>query len=645
MSTIPQRSTGARGLLMAVLLWSGAASGAPAPDIDLGAIPDRPPAPEFPFERFLQTRPLDQLQFSPDNRSLYFTRNDGRVQNLYVIDLSSRTLHQVTHFDEPVTDFLPDHRGRFLILAQDSGGNENFDLYRFDLASGERVRLTAAGEGDTTMLCGLSPDDRLLYYAQTRDHRREAGLWQVEVDTGTARELLPGDGHTYDCEPPSADGRYLLFGELVGFDERHLGLLDLATGVRRDIARAPGVNNVDAFFAGDLVYYRSALGADRFRLWRYSIGAAEAALVELPFDNDIDRFAMYAQGRVAVIGYRSALRGLTEVFVDGFTVPADFGLPRAAIAGAVFSDSEPRLGVVYTDTASTPRRYYLIGGDAPELLYDANQSGIDADLFASARSLLIPSFDGLEIPVHLFIPNGTSACAPRPAVFVIHGGPEDHVDPVYQSVAQFLANRGFIVVVPNVRGSTGFGKYYASLDNGDWGGGHIRDIVAVAAAVGSLEFVDADNLFVAGESFGGFSVMSLITRYPTRFRAAVDLFGFTELASFVDSWPRFLQRNLFVELGFDPRSDPLRNWMLSPLYHVARIRIPLQIHQGANDSRVPRAQSDRLVRRMRELGQSVEYFVYPDEGHGFTRRANEALAWERVVAFLRRWSTDPGSAN
>ena len=139
--------------------------------------------------------------------------------------------------------------------------------------------------------------------------------------------------------------------------------------------------------------------------------------------------------------------------------------------------------------------------------------------------------------------------------------------------------------------------------------------------------------------------MSLITRYPTRFRAAVDLFGFTELASFVDSWPRFLQRNLFVELGFDPRSDPLRNWMLSPLYHVARIRIPLQIHQGANDSRVPRAQSDRLVRRMRELGQSVEYFVYPDEGHGFTRRANEALAWGRVVAFLRRWSTDPGSAN
>jgi dipeptidyl aminopeptidase/acylaminoacyl peptidase len=643
-STIRDRPVGALGRLMPALLWLGTACGAPPPDIDLGTIPQRPRAPEFPFARFLQTRPLEQLHFGPGNGSLYFTRNDSRVQNVFAIDLASRTLRPVTHFDEPVSEFLPDHRGRFLIVAQDSGGNENFDLYRFDLASGERVRLTAAGDGDTTMLCGLSPDDSLLYYAQTRDHRREAGLWQVEVDTGTARELLPGDGHTYDCEQLSEDGRYLLFGELVGFDERHLGLLDLASGVRRDIARAPGVNNVDAYFSGAWVYYRSALGADRFRLWRYALGTAEAALVELPFDNDIDQFAMYAQGRVAVIGYRSALRGLTEVFVDGFEAPSSFGLPRAAIAGAVFSDSDPRLGVVFTETANTPRRYFLVGG-VPELLYDANQSGIDSRLFAAARSLLIPSFDGLEIPVHLFVPNGTSACAPRPALFLIHGGPEQHIDPLYLSVVQFLANRGFIVVAPNVRGSTGFGKYYASLDNGDWGGGHIRDIVAVAAAVGSLEFVDADNMFVAGESFGGFSVMSLITRYPMTFRAAVDLFGFTELASFVDSWPRFLQRHLFVELGFDPRSDPLRNWMLSPLYHAARIRIPLQIHQGANDSRVPRLQSDRLVQRMRELGQSVEYFVYPDEGHGFTRRDNEALAWERVVAFLRRQLADSVPSN
>lgn len=624
-----------------MLLWPVPTVASPPPRVELGDIAQRPPAPEFPFERFLQTRPLGQLRFAADNRSLYFSRNDGRVQNLFAIELDTGALRQVTNFDQPVAGFLPDHQGRFLIIAQDSGGNENFDLYRFDLATGERRRLTDAGDGDTTMLCGLSPDDRLLYYAQTRDNRREAGLWQVEVDTGRARALLPGNGHTYDCDQVSADGRYLLFGELVGFDERHLGLLDLVTGRRRDIARSAGVNNLDGQFAGDQVYFRSAMDADRFRLWRYRIGTDQPVRVALPFDNDIERLALYAGGRVAVIAYRSALSGRTAVFVDGFGAPDDFGLAPEAIAGAVFSDSDAGLGVVVVETADTPPRYYLVGGETPRLLYDANQSGIDNRLFAAARSLRIPSFDGLRIPVHLFIPNATSSCAPRPAVLLIHGGPEDHIDPVYLSVVQFLANRGFVVVTPNVRGSSGFGKHYASLDDGDWGGAHIRDIVAVAAAVRGLEFIEPGNLFVAGESFGGFSVMSLITRYPTTFRAAVDLFGFTELASFVTSWPRFLQRNLFVELGFDPRRDRLRNWLLSPLYHLARIRIPLQIHQGANDSRVPRVQSDRLVQRLRELGHSVEYFVYADEGHGFTRHANEALAWERVVAFLRQHSVPP----
>ena len=629
-------------LLLGVCLQAFA--GAPrsgAPGVALGEIPERPIAPEFPFERFLQTRPLAQLAFAADNRSLYLLTRDGRVQNVFAIDLASGALRQVTHFDEPVNAFVLDHAGRFLIIAQDSGGNENFDLFRFDLVTGARKRLTDAGRGDTTILCGLSPDDRLLDYAQTRNNRREAGLWQVELSTGRARELLAAKGRTYDCGRPSADGRYLLFGELIGFDEHHLGVLDLRSGEPRFIARAPGVNNVDAWFAGDQVYFLSALGADRFRLWRVAAEGGAPALVELPFDNDLNRFTLYAGGRVAVLAYRDALAARTGVFVDGFETLADFGLPAASVVDAVFSDSDPNLGVIVTETASSPPRYHLVRGQAPVLLYDANRSGIDNRLFAEVRSLLIPSFDGLQIPVHLFIPNGTSARTPRPALLLIHGGPEEHIDPVYLSVVQFLANRGFIVVVPNVRGSTGFGKRYAALDNDDWGGGHIRDSVAVAAAVKALDFVDGRNLFVAGESFGGFSVMSLITQYPDTFRAAVDLFGFTELASFVASWPRYLQRNLFVELGFDPRADERRNRQLSPLYHVERIRIPVQIHQGANDSRVPRAQADWLVQRMRALGQRVEYYVYPDEGHGFTRVDNEAQAWQRVVRFLRRYTALP----
>lgn len=259
--------------VMYLTAWAGygggpcaGATGTRPLSIDLGDIPERPLAPEFAFERFFQTRPLGQFAFAADNRSIYFLNSDGQVDNVFSMDLSGRSVRQLTHLSESVSGFLLDHSGHSLIIVQGVEDNENYDLYRFDLQSGELLRLTAAGSGDTTMVCGLSPDDTLLYYAQTREQRREAGLWQLDISTGKLRQLLPGEGRTLDCDAVSEDGRYPLFGEPIGFDERHLGLLDLATGRAHTIIAAPGINNVDGHFAGDQVYFLSALHSDPARL-------------------------------------------------------------------------------------------------------------------------------------------------------------------------------------------------------------------------------------------------------------------------------------------------------------------------------------------------------------------------------------------
>ncbi|MEA2078351.1 MAG: hypothetical protein U9P00_00550, partial [Pseudomonadota bacterium] len=178
---MPMRSILSVMYLTAWLVMAAPCAGATGTrplSIDLGDIPARPLAPEFAFDRFFQTRPLGQFAFAADNRSIYFLNSDGQVDNVFTMDLSGRSVRQLTHLSESVSGFLLDHRGRFLIIVRDVEGNENYDLYRFDLQSGELLRLTAAGSGDTTMVCGLSPDDTLLYYAQTREQRREAGLWQ-----------------------------------------------------------------------------------------------------------------------------------------------------------------------------------------------------------------------------------------------------------------------------------------------------------------------------------------------------------------------------------------------------------------------------------------------------------------------------------
>ena len=145
------------------------------------------------------------------------------------------------------------------------------------------------------------------------------------------------------------------------------------------------------------------------------------------------------------------------------------------------------------------------------------------------------------------------------------------------------------------------------------------------------------NIAVPREVHEGENRVSLIPEHVAKLvKAGADFFGFTELATFVDSWPHYLQQNIEMELGFDPRRDPVRNRAVSPLYHLDRVRIPLQIQQGANDSRVPREQSDRLVQRLRNSGRMVEYFVYADEGHGLTRFENQRLAYQRLVDFFRR---------
>jgi dipeptidyl aminopeptidase/acylaminoacyl peptidase len=632
-----------RQLLLHLLVLAMPASAIHAGDlsqaVDIRDIAARPVAPEFAFARFFATHPLKQPTFSADNRQLYFLRSSGRADNVFAIDLADRSLHQITRLSESISGFQVARNGKFLIVLRDTRGNGRYDLYRFDLASGKTRQLTFATVGDATMACGLSPDDRLLYYAQTRDRRRESDLWQVEVASGRRQRLLAGSGRTLDCDAVSPDGRYLLYGEKRGFDERRLSLLDLLSGKTRRIAAADEVNNLDGCFAGNSVYYRSALGADGFHLWRYRIGAAAPEPVRLPFVSDLESLSVYGNGAVILLGYRSGLAGRTAVLSTGLFEALQYGVPPEQVKEAVFSDSDPQLGVITVEISGQPLRYYLVGRGPPQLLYDANRSGIDSRYFSEWRSGWVTSFDGLKLPVHLFIPNGTSAQQPRPVILLIHGGPEAHVDPGYSSEIQFLNNRGFIVVAPNVRGSTGFGKAFESLDDNDWGGGHIRDLVAVVAAVRELDFVDAGNVFAAGMSFGGFSVMSLVTQYPELLRAGADFFGFTELASFVNSWPRYLQQNIAVELGFDPRGDPARNRAVSPLYHLDRVRIPLQIHQGANDSRVPREQSDRLVQRLRDSGRTVEYFVYADEGHGFTRFENQRLAYQRLVDFFRRWLT------
>ena len=607
--------------------------------LPLGDIPYRPVPPEWPYERFYRVQPIVDLGFSPDNRRLYFVRGDGEVDNVFFIDLTDPggSLHQVTHFSDPVEKLVIGRRGRYLYVTHDVGGNEQFNIYRVSLASGDVEALTHSPPADKSYICGFSPDGRFMYFGQSHGGRAWSDLWRMDVDSGTREQVLASHGRLLECGGVSRDGRYLVFYHFVVNGERHLGLVDLREHTERYIFRQPQVNNINAVFGGDSLYFMNAWRADAFQLWRYRLSSHRLTRVLLPGIRRLQSFSLYDDGRLAVFRYRAGLRTGTALFRNRSASAVEYRLPPGRLIDAVFSETDPAQAIFVTAAADEPERYFLFDGAKLRLIYDANESGIPVDQFSRAVSTWVRSFDGLPVPVHLFVPNGTSAQSPRPVILWLHGGPEAYVDPEFDGDFQYLTNHGFIVAAPNVRGSAGFGKWYAHLDDGDWGGGHVRDAIAVASFLKQLDFVDSRNIFVLGESFGGYSALEAITRYPDVFRGAIVFSGISELARFVSRLPQHAIRYLLGEMRFDPRQDRWRNIALSPYYHVDRIRIPVQIHQGRHDQRVTEAETRRLVEKLRARGLPVEYYVYEHEGHGFLRFADQKQAYERVLAFVKKY--------
>ena len=240
--------------------------------------------------------------------------------------------------------------------------------------------------------------------------------------------------------------------------------------------------------------------------------------------------------------------------------------------------------------------------------------------------------DGREVAAFLYRPRGGG---PFPVVLSIHGGPEAQERPqyMYAGLYQCLLAQGVAILAPNVRGSTGYGATYQKLIHRDWGGAELRDLEFAVKYLHGLDWVDADRVGVFGGSFGGFATLSCVSRLPDLWAVAVDIVGPSNLVSFVQAVPPTWRRMMTAWVG-DPIDDLDFLIERSPVTYADDITTPLFVIQGANDPRVVQAESDQIVERLRARGVDVRYDVYDDEGHGFTKRANEIKALGDAADFI-----------
>ncbi|MEK7743247.1 MAG: prolyl oligopeptidase family serine peptidase, partial [Elusimicrobiota bacterium] len=331
----------------------------------------------------------------------------------------------------------------------------------------------------------------------------------------------------------------------------------------------------------------------------------------------------------------------TKVFLGALESEVRPALPEKSILAGLFRVRGKDKAILQLRSADNPGEYYETGLKAPgklKAVSKLNRSSIEPKRFAKSWDLYTPSFDGRQIHGIVYAPEAWVKGTKRyPAIVWPHGGPDWSESHDFRAAFQFWALNGFVVFAPNFRGSLGYGKAFETLNDGDWGGGHIKDLVWGKRALEKLPYVDPDRIFIAGGSFGGYSVLSAITQYPREFKAAAAYVALANLFTFLKSIPPdpAWQAEFLKEVG-DPVKDEALLKERSPFFHADRVAIPLKIWQAENDVRTVKAEMDAFTARLKELGIPVDYVVLPREGHGLSRKESLRQIMEGTVEFFRK---------
>jgi dipeptidyl aminopeptidase/acylaminoacyl peptidase len=468
-------------------------------------------------------------------------------------------------------------------------------------------------------------------------------VWVRDLDSGVARPVF-GEGRFAYPGTWSPDSTALLAVDVRSNSDSSIHLVDLERGDSRELTPhdepalyAPGPWARD----GSGFYLVTDEGREFRGIAFYDLAGGGLEWVETP-DADVAAVAMSRDGRTLawLVNDRGWDRLHLRDLGSGRDLPGP-ELPRAARPYAVagfdppmaISDDGSRVAVILSGPRRPPELHVVDVATRGCARVTESRIGVPREEeLVDAELVSYPSFDGRDIPAWLYRP---AADGRAPVVLSIHGGPESQERPTYSPLYQYLASRGIGVLATNVRGSTGYGKTYQRLVQRDWGGGDLRDWEHAVLWLREQEWVDAGRIGVYGGSYGGFAVLSCVTRLPGLWAAAVDIVGPSNLITFAKAVPPTWRRLMKQFVG-DPDEDADLLRERSPLTYIEQAKTPLLVLQGAKDPRVVKAESDQLVARLRELGRTVEYVVFDDEGHGFTKRANELEALRLSAAWLER---------
>lgn len=608
---------------------------------------------------------------SPDGTRLGYVAPEEGVLNVFVGPADgSAPARAVTHDrDRGIRDFMFCHDDATLLYLRDTEGNEDWRVYALDLRSAdepgssdrhegrlltpaEKVRAEIIGHNrwhPTTVLIGLNQDNPQLHDLYRLDlvtgeltlHTRNPGFlaWLVDSD------LVARGGMTM-----APDGSVTLMRrpDLTNPDP---GVEDWTPHLVIPPADATTTTPVGFNRAGDLLYVVTSLDANASRLVSVDWGVDSDDTTDDTIADDSSRVTVVAEDQtydvsdvwrhpetrepqaVTLDAERARIVTIDPALDRDLEILRGLGDGELGVDRSVRSDDRWLVSVAPSDG---PVGYHVYDRPTATTTYlFAHKDALEDYTLAPMEPFSFAARDGLTVHGYLTFPPGLER-ADLPAMLDVHGGPWARDRWGYAPQAQWLANRGYLCVQVNFRGSTGYGKAFLAAGDKQWGRAMHDDLVDAVRHVVAAGWVDADRVGIAGGSYGGYAALAAAAFTPEVFRCAIDLVGPSNLLTLLDSIPDYwapMRAMLHQRVG-DPETEHDMLWDRSPLAHAGDIAIPVLVAQGANDPRVKQAEADQIVAALVANGLPHEYLLFPDEGHGLAKPANREIFYAAAEKFL-----------
>jgi len=613
-------------------------------DLYLENVPETPPELAARLRPYVNVRSASFADWLANGGLLVRSRLAETTQ-LFRVSAPGHRREQLTFFDEPVLAARAFDRGgeQAVALMRDQGGNENYQVFTFRPDCGDCGADQIVSDGHSRH-GGLvrSRDGRFLAYYSTRRNGRDWDIYLADPATGTEREVLRAEGAWIPLDF-SPDGSALLVLKYISNLESKPYRLMLDSGELTPIAKRDEPTAFRDLRFGrhrDEVLGLSNLGREFFALYRFDLAAGRGDLL-YGSQWDIEQMDIAANAAELVVtineaGYGRLLRLSTA---SGQPLPLP-ELPDGVISSPVYSPDGRRLAFNFSS--------FAVAGDVFTIDLDAGRldrwtyseiGGLNADRFIEPELIGYPSFDQVagqarSIPAWVYRPRRD---APHPVIIDIHGGPASQRRAGFSANAQFwTAELGVATIAPNVRGSSGYGNTWISLDDGRLREDSVRDIGALLDWIAAQPDLDAQRVMVYGGSYGGYMVLASLMHYGERLAGGINIVGISHFVTFLENTSDYRRDLRRVEYG-DERDREMREFLhaISPATHPERLTRPLLVIQGLNDPRVPVSESEQIIEAMRSAGHNPWYMLARNEGHGFRRQSNRLARSQAEALFIQ----------